>query len=58
MLLFCAFQLKNSLNKNWHDRKSERESEHEETAEAERQEDCTDQVGQVKLFTVESVILP
>lgn len=37
---------------------SERESEHEETAEAERQEDCTDQAGQVKLFTLETVILP
>lgn len=27
------------------------------TAEAERQEDCTNQVGRVKLFTLETVIL-
>lgn len=35
-----------------------KEKAHEETVEAERQEDCTDQVGQVKLFILETVILP
>lgn len=44
--------------KKLQDRKNERKSEHQETAEVERQEDCTDQLGRVKLFTLETVILP
>lgn len=40
------------------ERVKEKEKWHQETAEAERQEDCTDQVAHVKLFTLETVILP
>ena len=56
-VIILCISIETFFAQNWHDRKSEAENEHKETAETEIQEDCTDQAGQMK-FTLETIIVP